>query len=104
MIISKILFNDIVSIVIGIAYEISIFENANNIEIVYLLAYQKIIRDGNYLELSEEKIVIQLLSYIENTLYLKPSRKEKNKETGDIILLILSIGTEGSVSLILPAY
>jgi len=55
--ISKTSFNDIVSIIIGVAYEIGVFEDANNIEIAYQLAYQKIIRDENYLELSEEETV-----------------------------------------------
>ncbi len=62
----------------------------HNIEIVHQIAYQKIIRKGNYLELSEKKIVIQLLSYIENTSYLKPSSnkdKSKDKDIEDIILL-----------------
>ncbi len=102
--ISKTSFNDIVSIIIGVAYEIGVFEDANNIEIAYQLAYQKIIRDRNYLKLSEEKIVTQLLSYIENTLYLRPSSKGKNKDIGKIIPLILLIETAGSILPILPAY
>ena len=53
----KTLFNDTVFILIGIAYETNIFENASNIEIAHQLAYQQIIQDGNYLELSEEETV-----------------------------------------------
>jgi len=71
---------------------------------VHQLAYQKVIRDRNYLELSEEEIVTQLLSYIENTLYLGSSSKEKEKDTGDITSLILPTGIAGSVSPILPVY
>src|SRR6266540_6037682 len=56
-------FNDTVSILIGIAYRTNIFGNANRIEIAYQLAYQKVVRDRNYLELSKEKTVTQLLSY-----------------------------------------
>ena len=37
---SKTSFNDTVSILIGIAYETNIFDNAGNIEIAYQLAYQ----------------------------------------------------------------
>src|SRR6266542_4779543 len=76
---------DTASILIGVAFETGVFENANNIEIIYQLVYQKVIRDGNYLELSKEETVTQLLSYIEKIPYLKPSSKEKGKETGDII-------------------
>jgi len=53
----KTLFNDTVSILIGVAYRTNIFDNAGNIEIVHQLAYQQVVRDGNYLELSEEKTV-----------------------------------------------
>ena len=97
-------FNDTVSILIGVAYRTGIFEDAENIEVAHLLAYQKVIWDGNYLELSEEETVTQLLNYIENTPYLKPSSKGKGKETGDITSLILLTGTAGSVLLILLAY
>jgi len=55
------------------------------------VAYQKIIKEGNYLELSEEKTVIQLLSYIKNTLYLKLINKRKKRDTGNITSLILLI-------------
>ena len=44
------------------------------------------------------------MNYIENTPYLKPLSKGKEKETGDITSLILPTGTAGSVSPILPAY
>ena len=71
---------------------------------MHQLAYQKVIRDRNYLELSEEEIVTQLLSYIENTLYLGSSSKEKEKDTGDITSLILPTGIARSVSPILSAY
>ncbi len=97
-------FNDTVSILIGVAYRTNIFANAGNIEIAYQLAYQQVIRDGNYLKLSEEKTVTQLINYIEKTPYLKPLSKGKEKETGDITPLILPTRTAGSVSLILPAY
>jgi len=56
------------------------------------------------LKLSEEETVTQLLSYIENTLYLKPLNKGKGKDTGNIIPLILPMGTAESVSPILSAY
>ena len=56
------------------------------------------------MELSKEETVTQLLSYIEKIPYLKPSSKEKGKETGDITSLILPTGITGSVSPILPAY
>jgi len=56
------------------------------------------------LELSEEETIIQLLSYIENTLYLMASSKGKEKDTGDITPLILPTGIAGSVLPILPAY
>src|SRR6266540_3515977 len=97
-------FNDTVSILIGVAYGTNIFDKANNIELAYQLAYQQVIRDRNYLELSEEKMVIQLINYIEKTPYLKSSSKGKEKETEDITPLILPTGTAGSVSPILPAY
>ncbi len=76
----------------------------NNIEIVHQLAYQQVVRDGNYLELSEEETVTQLISYIEKTTYLRPLSKGKEKETGDIIPLILPTRIAGSVSLILLTY
>jgi len=56
------------------------------------------------LKLSEEETVTQLLSYIENTLYLKPLSKGKEKNTGNITPLILPIRTAGSVLPILSAY
>ncbi len=102
--IPKTSFNDTVSIVIRVAYRTGIFGDANNIEIAYQLAYQKIIRNGNYLELSEKETVTQLLSYIENTPYLKLSSKGKNKDSKNITSLILLTGTAGSVSPILSAY
>src|SRR6266542_370705 len=97
-------FNDTVSILIRVAYRTNIFDNASNIEIAYQLAYQKVVRERNYLELSEEETTTQLINYIEKIPYLRPSSKGKGKETGDIIPLILPTGTAGSVSLILPAY
>ena len=100
----KISFNDTVSIIIGVAYRTGIFGDVNNIKIVHQVAYQKIIKDGNYLELSEEETVTQLLSYIKNIPYLKPSSKGKGRNTGNIIPLVLSIGIAGSVSPILPVY
>ena len=51
-------FNDTVSILIGVAYGTNIFDNAGNIEIAHQLAHQQVVRNGNYLELSEEKMVI----------------------------------------------
>src|SRR6266508_6965990 len=36
----KISFNDMVSILIGVAYRTNIFDNANNIELAYQLTYQ----------------------------------------------------------------
>src|SRR6266540_1338608 len=102
--IPKISFNDTVSIVIRVAYGTGVFEDVKNIEVAHQLAYQKVVQDGNYLELSEEETVIQLLSYIENTSYLKLLSKDKGKETEDITLLILPTRIAGSVSLILPAY
>src|SRR6266542_6710188 len=97
-------FNDTVFILIKIAYGTNIFDNARNIEIAHQLVYQQVVRDGNYLELSEEETVTQLINYIEKTLYLRPLSKGKEKEMGDITPLILSTGTAGSVSSILPAY
>src|SRR6266542_4048307 len=38
-------FNDILSILIRIAYRTNIFDNADNIEIAYQLAYQQVIKD-----------------------------------------------------------
>ncbi len=102
--IPKTSFNDTVSILIGVAYRTNIFDNAGNIEIAYQLAYQQVVRDRNYLELSEEKMVTQLINYIEKTPYLRPLSKEKEKKTGDIMSLILPTGTTKSVSPILPAY
>ncbi len=102
--IPKTSFNDTVSIIIGVAYETNIFDNASNIEIAHQLVYQQVVKDRNYLELSEEKTVTQLINYIEKTPYLRPSSKGKEKETGDITSLILPTGTAGSVSPILPAY
>src|SRR6266540_1427355 len=88
---SKTSFNDTVSILIGIAYGTNIFDNAGNIELAYQLAYQQVIRDGNYLELSEEETVVQLINYIEKTSYLRPLSKGKEKKTGDITPLILPL-------------
>src|SRR6266542_2941280 len=102
--IPKISFNDMVSILIGIAYGTNIFDNAHNIELAYQLAYQQVVRDGNYLKLSEEETVIQLINYIEKTPYLRPLSKGKKKKTEDITPLILPTGTAGSVSSILSAY
>src|SRR6266540_2741998 len=56
--ISKTSFNDTISILIGIAYRTNIFDNAGNIELAHQLAYQQVVRNGNYLELSEEETVI----------------------------------------------
>src|SRR6266498_4131086 len=64
----KTTFNDTVSILIGVAYGTNIFDNASNIELVHQLAYQQVVRDGNYLELSEEETVTELINYIEKTL------------------------------------
>ncbi len=50
-------FNDTVSILIGVAYRTNIFDNISNIELAHQLAYQQVVRDGNYLELTEEKTV-----------------------------------------------
>ncbi len=97
-------FNNIVSILIGIAYGTNIFDNAGNIELAHQLAYQQVVRDGNYLELTEEETVTQLINYIEKTPYLRPLSKGKEKEAEDITPLILPTGTTGSVSPILPAY
>ena len=71
---------------------------------MHQLTYQQVVRNGNYLELTEEETVIQLINYIEKTLYLRPLSKGKEKEMEDITSLILPIGTTGSVSPILPAY
>ncbi len=102
--IPKTSFNNTVSILIGVAYGTNIFDNAGNIEIAHQLTYQQVVRDENYLELSEEETVIQLINYIEKIPYLRPLSKEKEKEMGDITPLILPTGTTGSVSPILPAY
>ncbi len=56
------------------------------------------------MKLSEEETVTQLLSYIENIPYLKPSSKGKRKDIEEITPLILPTRTTGSVSPILPAY
>src|SRR6266498_3374587 len=96
-------FNDTVSILIGVAYGTNIFDNARNIELAHQLAYQQVIKDENYLELSEEETITELINYIEKTPYLKPSSKGKEK-AGDITPLILPTSTTGSVSPILPAY
>src|SRR6266498_521647 len=96
-------FNDTVSILIGVAYGTNIFDNASNIELAHQLAYQQVVRDGNYLELSEKETITELINYIEKTPYLRPSSKGKEK-AGDITPLILPTGTAGSVSPILPAY
>ena len=53
----KISFNDIASIIIGVAYRTGIFGDVNNIEIAHQLTYQKIISDENYLKLLEEETV-----------------------------------------------
>ena len=63
--ISKTSFNDMVSILIRVAYGTNIFDNANNIELAYQLAYQQVVKDGNYLKLSEEETINQLINYIE---------------------------------------
>ncbi len=97
-------FNDTVSILIRVAYGTNVFDNSGNIKLAHQLAYQQVVRKENYLELSEEKTVTQLINYIEKTPYLRPSSKEKEKETGDITLLILPTGIAGLVSPILPAY
>ena len=54
---SKTSFNDTVSIVIGVVYRTSVFENTKDIEIAHQLVYQKVIRDRNYLELSGEETI-----------------------------------------------
>ena len=64
-------FNDTVSILIGVTYGTNIFDKASNIEITHQLAYQQVVRDGNYLKLSEEETVTQLINYIEKTPYLR---------------------------------
>src|SRR6266511_2994542 len=101
---SKTSFNDTVSILIGVAYGTNVFDKTSNIELAYQLAYQQVIRDRNYLKLTEEETVTQLINYIEKTPYLRPSSKGKEKETGNITSLILPTRTAGSVSPILPAY
>src|SRR6266511_4075923 len=73
-------FNDTVSILIGVAYRTNIFDNAGNIELAYQLAYQQVVRDGNYLELSEEETVTQLINYIEKPTHTSPASKRKEKE------------------------
>ncbi len=50
-------FSNTVSIVIGITYRTGVFEDAKNIEVAHQLAYQKVVRDRNYLKLSEEETV-----------------------------------------------
>ncbi len=102
--ISKILFKNIIPIVIRVAYKTKVFENAGNIEIVYQVAYQKIIQEGNYLKLSKKETIIQLLSYIKNISYLRSTSKDKRKDIGNIILLVLSTRTIGSASSILLTY
>src|SRR6266498_400430 len=97
-------FNDIISILIRVAYGTNVFENASNIEIAYQLAYQQVVKDRNYLKLSEEEMITQLINYIEKTPYLRSLSKGKEKETGDITPLILPTGTAGSVSPILLVY
>src|SRR6266498_456832 len=97
-------FGNTVSILIRVVYGTNIFDNAGNIEIAHQLAYQQVVRDGNYLELTEEETVTQLINYIEKTPYLRPLSKGKEKEMGNITPLILSTGIAGSVSPILPAY
>src|SRR6266498_2027962 len=84
---SKTSFNDTVSILIRIAYGTNIFDNAGNIELAHQLAYQQVVRDRNYLELTKEETVIQLINYIEKTPYLRPSSKGKEKETENIMPL-----------------
>src|SRR6266545_4163532 len=96
-------FNDTVSILIRVAYGTNIFDNVSNIELAHQLAYQQVVKDGNYLELLEEETIAELINYIEKTPYLRPSSKGK-KKAGDITPLILPTGTAGSVSPILPAY
>ncbi len=58
-------------IIIKITYGTKVFRNIKTIEKAYQVVYQKVIQDENYLELSEEETVIQLLNYIKNTSYLK---------------------------------
>src|SRR6266496_4273721 len=55
--IPKTSFNDTVSILIGIAFETNVFKDPDCIKIAHQLAYQKVVRDGNYLKLSEEETV-----------------------------------------------
>ncbi len=80
------------------------FGDVKNIEIAYQVVYQKIVNEENYLKLSEEEIVTQLLNYIENILYLKLSSKKKGKDIRNITLLILPIGIAGLVLPILLVY
>ncbi len=54
--------------------------------------------------MSENETVTQLLSYIENTPYLKPSSKRKRRDTENITPLVLPIETVESVSPILSVY
>src|SRR6266511_2967353 len=91
--IPKTSFNNTVSILIRVAYRTNIFDNASNIEIAYQLAYQQVVRDRNYLELSEEETVTQLINYIENTPHLRSSSKGKEKEVENVIPLVLPTGT-----------
>jgi len=84
-------FMDIVFILIEVMYDTEVFENIRNIERAYQVAYQKVISKGNYLEILKEEMVTQLLSYIEQTSYLRPSSKGKGKDTRNITLLILPI-------------
>jgi len=44
-------------ILIGVAFGTDIFEKSNNIEVAHQLAYQKVVKDRNYLELSKEETV-----------------------------------------------
>src|SRR6266542_900796 len=46
--IPKMSFNDTVSILIGVAYGTRVFEDVRNIEVAHQLAYQKVVREGNY--------------------------------------------------------
>ncbi len=49
-------------------------------------------------------MIIQLLSYIENILYLRSLSKGKGKDIGNIISLVLPTETVRLVSLILLLY
>src|SRR6266540_6553489 len=55
--IPKISFNDTVSILIRVAFETNVFKDPDCIKIAHQLAYLKVVRDGNYLKLSEEETV-----------------------------------------------